>query len=277
MTQRYRMATAALQVHSFKGIYNGAAGTYSCDSGAPGTACVVSVAPNGAYTQTTGTWTFTPELNAMAYQADGTFMSFGWWLRRPNNPDGAYAFEYYADGGPYAQVAGQNANPPTGTATYSGRAAGRYVVQDIGASGVTGGMSGEFTAAATLTANFSALNAAAAPAPTIEGSITGFQGEMGGMSGWEVTLHRQSLADNTAALQAGFTSGQIDPTLPRFDGTTATMGDQTAYGMWRGRFYGNQVTATGANVDRAAPIGVAGTFQADNEAASIAGAFGARR
>ena len=138
-------------------------------------------------------------------------------------------------------------------------------------------MSGEFTAAATLTANFSAQNAQGAAAPTVEGSITGFQGEMGGMSGWEVTLNRQALANDAAALGALFTSGQPDPTLPRFDGATATMGDQTAHGTWTGQFFGNQVTATGANVTRAAPIGVGGTFQADNESASIAGAFGANR
>ena len=279
VTQRYRMATAAALTHSFKGNYNGAAGTYICTVTTAGDPCIVTVAPNGAYTQTQGTWTFTPELNSLAYQGDGTFMSFGWWLRTPNNPDGAYAFEYYADGTAYAptQDAANASTPPRGTATYSGRAAGRYVIQTVEAAGVTGGMSGEFTAAATLTANFSAQDAQGAAAPTVEGSITGFQGEMGAMSGWEVTLHRQALANDAAALGANFTGNQLDPTLPRFNGATATMGDQTAYGSWTGQFFGNQVDATGTNVNRAAPIGVGGTFHADNDAASIAGAFGANR
>ncbi|MCY4547947.1 MAG: hypothetical protein OXC28_06225 [Defluviicoccus sp.] len=274
------MASATVQITTFQGNYNGAGGTYSCDSGTPGQACVVNVAPNGAYTSA-DTWTFTPELNARAYQADATFMSFGWWLRTPRNPDGAYAFEYYADG----QAFVPNATTPTGTATYTGRAAGRYAVQEVDGTGVVDGMSGEFTAAASLTANFSARDIGGMPAPTVEGTISGFQGEMDGMSGWMVTLNQQALANNAAALGASFTSGEIDPTAAGFDGVTAVMGDQTAHGSWTGQFFGNAATvtdpnnggSTATNVLGAAPVGVGGTFQADNESVSIAGAFGARR
>lgn len=273
VTMRYAVSATTNMV-SFRGNYNGAGGTYTCTNAA-GTPCIVTVSPAGAYAQAAGTWTFTPELNARAYQSDATFMSFGWWLRTPASADGAYSYSYYADGGAFVPTA----TVPTGTATYNGRAAGRYVVQEVGAMGVTDGVSGEFIAAATLTANFDAMSTAGLPAPTIQGSISGFQGEMGGMSGWAVALNRQTLADNAAALGAAFTSGQIDPTASRFDGVTATMGDQTAYGSWTGQFFGNQMTVgeVPAAVAGAAPVGVGGTFQADNEAVNIAGAFGARR
>ena len=98
------------------------------------------------------------------------------------------------------------------------------------------------------------------------------------MPGWEVTLHRKSLADLAADFPA---SAQPDPTLPRYDGVTATMGNQTAQGDWTGQFFGNamarQAEGTRGPVVNAQPLGVGGTFQADNDSVSIAGAFGARR
>ena len=275
VTQRYRPPNTTATTLSFRGNYNGAGGTYTCTpTGGANTACVVTVTPSGTYASPDG-WTFTPELNARAYQTDATFMSFGWWLRTPRSADGAYAFEYYANGQPFVA----QTTTPTGTATYTGRAAGRYAMQEVGGTGVVDGMSGEFTAAASLTANFSAMSTGGTPAPTVEGTISGFEGGMDGMSGWLVTLNRQSLGNNATALAAEFTSGQIDPTASGFDGVTAMMGDQTAHGSWTGRFFGNQMTVgeTPAAVNGAAPLGVGGTFQADNEAVSIAGAFGARR
>ena len=66
-----------------------------------------------------------------------------------------------------------------GPATYSGRAAGRYVVQELGTSGVVDGSSGEFTAAASLTATFSPN------ASMISGTVTNFQGDGDAdMSNW---------------------------------------------------------------------------------------------
>ena len=264
---------------SFRGNYNGAGGTYTCDSGTNDQACVVTVTPAGTYASP-DTWTFTPELNARAYAADGTFMTFGWWLRTPQSPDGTYDFEYYVDGTAFVPTT----TAPTGTATYTGRAAGRYVVQEVDGTGVVDGVSGEFTAAASLTANFSALDTGGNPAPTVAGTISGFQGDMDGMSGWLVTLNGQALANNAAALGASFSSSDVDPGSDGFDGATALMGDQTAYGSWTGQFFGNAATiadgdtgTAATSVDGAAPIGIGGTFQADNESVNIAGAFGANR
>ena len=280
VTQQYEPPNATATSLSFRGNYNGAGGTYTCTpTGGANTNCVVTVTPDGTY-GSPDAWTFTPELNARAYAADGTFMTFGWWLRTPQSPDGTYDFEYYVDGTAFAPTT----TAPTGTATYTGRAAGRYVVQEVDGTGVVDGVSGEFTAAASLTANFSALDTGGNPAPTVEGTISGFQGDMDGMSGWLVTLNQQALANNAAALGTAFTSSTIDPTAPGFDGATATMGDQTAHGSWTGQFFGNAATIADSNtgtaatsVDGAAPLGIGGTFQADNESVNIAGAFGANR
>ena len=279
LTQNYRnnadangqQATGAAAVEvRIPGNYNGAGGQYRCTAGP----CSVTVAPSGTYT-VAGTWTFIPELNSTAWIQDGgtaagagggqlgEFMSFGWWLQEPTAQTGAYTFRYYADGTAYNLGAG---NLAVGSATYNGRAAGRYAVQEIDDTGVTGGMTGEFTAAATLTARFSGTTATG----TLEGVINGFQGEHDMVSGWSVTLARQTLTDTTgtSVTSAGTVN---DPTAANFDGATAMMGDETAHGTWTSQFFGQPTQAD------AYPLGVGGTFQADNEAASIAGAFGARR
>ena len=263
------MPSATVQVITLQGNYNGAPGTYSCDSGTPGAACVLTITPTGTYTATTGTWTFTPEDNATAWRNDTEFMSFGWWMQEPNNSDGAYTFMYYADGNAHTPAPGTLA---TGTATYTGRAAGKFVVQDVENEGVTGGEAGMFVAAATLNATFGE----AANANTISGSISGFQSDNANVdvSDWSVTLHRKTLADKAALANEFPAISETNPARATYNGTTATLGDQTLYGDWTGQYFGD---ARPGNDRDAYPLGVGGTFQADNDAASIAGAFGARR
>ena len=228
----------------------------------------MNIAPDGTYTEAVGEWTFTPEVGTTAWRGDQDFISFGWWLQEPNSANGAYTFRYYADGNdPYVAPTGTGTNNiATGSATYTGRASGKYVVQEVGDAGVTGGMAGIFTAAATLTANFSTTT------NTISGSIHDFVGEDGAMSGWEVTLHRKTLGEQTALNGLFPARTQPNPALPRFNGATATMGDQTAHGDWGGQFFGNTT-----RIPNAYPTGVGGTFEADGASASIAGAFGATR
>ena len=257
---------------SIPGNYDGAGGRYECTNS--GAACTVAVTPGGAYTLT-GTWTFVPELNATAWLQDGgsaagtqigEFMSFGWWLQEPTAQTGTYTFRYYADGTPYDPSA--SVNLADGETTYTGRAAGKFVVQEIDDTGVTGGEAGQFTAAASLIADFSGTLAGG----SISGTISGFQSDNANVdvSGWMVTLESQALVE---APGTGLTSTGTnnDPDDSGFDGATAVMGDQTAHGTWASQFFG-QPSKTDAY-----PLGVGGTFQADNEAASIAGAFGARR
>ena len=250
---------------TFRGNFNGAAGTYGCTA-ATGTDCVVTIAPNGTYTAP-DTWSFTPELNATAWRQDQEFMSFGWWLQEPNSSNGTYTFQYYADGNAYTAPPGTII---TGPATYNGRAAGKFVVQEIDDTGVTGGEAGQFTAAATLNASFGAT------ANSISGSISGFQSDNSDVdvSGWVVTLHPKALGAQANLPNAFPAATQTDPTRPGYNGVTAVMGDQTAQGDWAGQYFGDANTG---NTRNAYPLGVGGTFQADNEAASIAGAFGARR
>ena len=267
VVQRFPLPTATATALRRQGNFNGAPGTYICTAASAGTACQVTITPTGTYTETSGTWTFTPELNATAWRNDTEFMSFGWWMQEPNSSDGAYMFQYYADGNAHTPAPGTLA---TGTATYSGRAAGKFVTQEIADGGVTGGEAGMFTAAATLNASFGET------ANAISGRISGFQTDNAGVdvSGWEVTLHRKTLGAKATLANPFPTITETDPTRATFDGVTATMGGQTAHGDWAGQYFGDANTG---NTRNAYPLGVGGTFQADNEVANIAGAFGARR
>ena len=280
VTQNYALntdpgATGSNTHASIPGNYDGAGGRYVCDAG--GSTCSVAVTPGGAYTLT-GTWTFVPELNATAWLQDGgtaagggqigEFMSFGWWLQEPTAQTGVYTFRYYADGTAYQLASGALAE---GSATYNGRAAGKFVVQQIDESGVIDGEAGMFTAAASLTAKFSGTGAQG----TLEGAISGFQSDNADVdvSGWMVTLAPQTLTDTTGTSVTS-TGTENDPTESAFDGATATLGDQTLHGTWGSQFFGQPSPAGSGDKY---PLGVGGVFQADNESASIAGAFGARR
>ena len=175
----------------------------------------MTISPNGTYTPAdSNVWTFVPEFNATAWQQDQEIMSFGWWLQEPNSANGTYTFRYYADGTDYVPTT-PNGTLAAGTATYNGRAAGKYVVQDIGDGGVTGGTASIFTAAATLNATFGTA------ANTISGTVSSFQGEDGSMPGWEVTLGRKALGAETALGNPFAAATQPDPSAPNFNGVTA--------------------------------------------------------
>ena len=140
-----------------------------------------------------------------------------------------------------------------GYATYKGAAAGVYVTKDVSAGLVTGANMGEFTAKATLEANF---GDDVMEAGSIDGSIHDFMDADGAaMAGWGVTLRSANLG--TSATFAGATRGTTGP------GTTGT-------GSWEGTFYG-------PSTDAAAPTGVAGRFDAHLPGAHIVGAYGASK
>ena len=250
------------------GTFDGARGSYMCAAAE----CVVAVAPSGAYTLTTGTWTFAPNEGERAYHEDSEFLQFGWWMSEPTRSTGTYQFATFVDGSDYrATVAATETTGAgvTGDATYTGNAAGRYSVGDD---------AGAFTASASLTAKFGNGTAVG----TISGMISGFQGDAD-MSGWSVELKRITLTDfaaNDATSDApAFTSGNLDQSSSTYDGTIATLGDTMAHGSWSGRFYGNARNADrpGTLSENAQPLAVGGQFDAAGTEASISGAFGARR
>ena len=248
---------------SFPGTFHGVAGTYECTT----PPCMVSTANDGIISSTGGIWTFTPDSDLaggiMIDLPDADHLYFGWWLKEPADSDGTYAFRTFSGGTDPFTVGGKFTSGHTGglrdTASYQGRAAGRYVTKDFTGGVLSGGTAGVFTATASLTAHFGGDDIAVNDQFNIRGSVTAFRDveRNRALEGWSVTLNKVGLAPGSASF--GGTAG---------DTTTATLGGVTGTGTWEGAFFGN------ARADRK-PGAVAGVFDAHLPAAHIAGGFGA--
>ena len=116
----------------------------------------VTVNDKGVFTAITGTWTFKADVDAMVLLPDTDYLNFGWWVKAPDKADGTYTFQTFAGAQGFAEATTISDNME-GTATYKGAAAGVYVLKDVSAGLVTGASNGDFTANATLTADFLAL------------------------------------------------------------------------------------------------------------------------
>ena len=193
------------------------------------------------------------DVDAKVLLPDTEYLNFGWWVKAPDAADGTYTFQTFAGA---SDDLGETmvTTVMMGTATYKGAAAGLYVLKDVSGGEVTGASNGEFTASATLAADF--LDNEDPGFGVISGSITDFvNGAGNSMDGWSVTL-------NNAALSA----------TANFSGTTVgKIGDGSDKGSWDGTFYGT----TSDTDDR--PSDVAGRFDAHLPGAHIAGAYGASR
>ena len=231
----------------FVGTFAGGPGRYSCS----GSACSVTLNDKRMPTAMDGDWVFAPDSAAMVKIPDYDHLYFGWWL--DGREDGSYGFQSFADAVGFPQGAGNVTAPMEGSATYRGAAAGAWVTMDSSGGRVTDADSGEFTAEATLTANFyGALDAGA-----VNGEIGSFR-DMAGrpLDGWRVTLNAAGLTADEASF-AGETVGEVGP------GSSGT-------GSWEGRFHGTDGAETNAR-----PSHVTGRFDLHFPGAHLAGGFGA--
>ena len=230
---------------TFEGTFGGATGDFSCTDGAT---CMVTLNDKGTVTVIAGTWTFDADVDAMVHIADTEYLNFGWWVKAPDAADGKYTFQTFA-GASTLLTPTDVSDAMTGTATYTGAAAGVYVLKDVSGGLVTGASNGDFTASAALTADFLDEDPG-----VINGSITDFVNGAGdSMDGWSVTLNNAALAGTDATSFSGTTLGKI--------------GDGSGPGNWTGTFYGAD--------DEGLPTDVAGRFDAHLPGAHIAGAYGA--
>ena len=190
--------------------------------------------------------------------ADDRHMVFGWWLRK-DKQDGALAFKEVAEGkhtvrgGPAANVS--VTAEMTGTATYTGAAAGMYALKREGQTDE----GGEWTAKATMTADFGD----ATESGTMMGTITEFM--VGGQShNWQVDLKQVAVPDEVAGAEPGDTDWTID-------GVKGTVSS-----WWHGGFNSFKGTPGGANSQ---PTGMHGEFTAHygTEGGHMVGAFGAHK
>ena len=200
-------------------------------------------------------------------------------MRRVGNGSGTWTFRTFH--GPAAggnRSTGREIAALSGPVTYKGTAAGQYsFFQPLG-----GGHShyGEFTANATLTANFTLTGAQGDE--TVSGTLDGFKTLVGeartpvDRSDWVVTLGSKSIVGGIIP-----SAGANATTWLTDDNPTAA----PAAGTWEAAFYSNLpaakrggTTTPAVNEEDATPTGIAGTFEAEyHNVGKMVGAFGAHK
>ncbi len=254
-------------------------GTLTC-----GDSCSITLGADGAVTAISG-YTFTGSraaveaVTAATATENNNYLMFGLWL--DETADGATdTFGAFAFGGTGYAVDVQNA--VTGTATYSGKAAGAHHKTGEGVNWFDGD--------ASLTANFGEIDTNAErgttpPADTTPGTISG-----------EISNIRinggEALSDSIVLRQADLTAGTATFNgNARMGDAMVTPGDLVEYpfnGTWSGSFFGATADDTEtADVDESitAPLAAAGTFGVtrtegtgdDAVTESYVGAFGAHK
>ena len=226
--------------------------------------------------QSGSTWEFTPAPGAMVTVPDQDWMVFGAWATIPDDEaNGEHRVGVFFDG--MDEYVYGDGSALTGSATYSGSAAGVYV--EPGATGL-------FTARAMLTANFTTTT----NPDTLTGRIDNFKntagrylGEdtvanpndpvSGGENDWFVDLDRFGINDAGSTDVDGANNGGVSGSA---DGVTWTGGE------WSAQLYGpGNGTATTPPTMQPQPSGVAGQFRAisgmDSTTRAVVGAFGAER
>ena len=241
------------------GTYDGAMGVYLCNGSSD---CTVTLNADGMITAMSTGWVFTPDEGATSDVADTEYVSYGFWLQRTTDSDGAVTYDEVET---FADATGLDASSGTitGTASYSGGATGVYVhhVYSAGGGSTESSTAGHFTADASLMAYFGQTVAAdlggeGQIAPNMLNSLTGtidnFMLSGGEANDWSVELGVES-------------SGTAITDAAGFSGTAkGGVGDGSLSGTFRGA----------ADM---LPDAMIGEFNAGFSNGAVAGAFGAMK
>ncbi len=278
------------------GSIAGARGTFTCASGSgngpakPADPNICGVTNQNNHFSFNGPWVFTPDSGAQIQLDDAEYMYFGWWARQlnPNNSAGTWTFHTF-----HGPATGGNRSTEaeiarlSGPATYKGVAAGYYsFFQPLDSSSDYG----EFTATATLRANFTETGGSLGGDETVSGTIDNFRtinGNREGRPDWIVTLKQTTITGSRVGTVGGGAGGAgVEalragaPVSWKIEGEAVSAPDA---GEWEAAFYSNLPAAkrggTGAvNQEDATPAGIAGTFEAEyHNVGKMVGAFGAHK
>ena len=237
------------------GTYDGAPGVFKCNSG-----CSSTNDGKGSPNTLGGTWMFTPEKGAMVSKPDANYLYYGWWVSKDNDgePTAASAFTGIV-GDVDGDQAAVNGNSLTGSATYVGKAVGKFAMSNP-LDGTGNG--GHFTADAELKATFGSGATAG-----MTGTIDNFRLNDGSEDpGWGV-----SLARGTWAADGEITAPSEKPTVWSINGNKAP-----ASGTWSGTMYDEMPGGTPDGDGNNIPTTVTGTFASEfSSIGRMVGAFGA--
>ena len=238
----------------FAGMFDGAEGAYACTP-AEGSPCTSSIRYGGGITLAGGEegWRFLPAAAATVPEPDAEYRYFGWWLREAG---GARFIGTFHAGVGTAGDEFQSLVELQGPARYRGPAAGKVVIG--GEAGPA--RAGEFTAMATLTAQFGND----VDPGTVEGVVGGFTVD-GEERPWSVALQPAAIDQNGVIGDDGTYTARTVWTVDSMEGP-ANANART----WQGQFHDAAADSV--------PTAATGTFEAAfGNAHRMIGAFGASR
>ena len=239
---------------SVSGTYDGAQGMYVCTPTA-GSGCTSSIRQGDGFTLSGGGgWKFVPAAGATVEKPDGEWRYFGWWLRDTGESHAIGAFH-----GGAGDAADEFADLPAlqGTVRYRGPAAGKLALEPL----IGEASSGEFTATATLEADFGDGTSAG----TVEGTVDTFMVDGTAMP-WSVELQAVGIGAHGAIGASGTNAALTVWTIGEREGAAPASGAPT----WAGRFH--------AAGDDRVPAVATGMFEAAyGEVGRMIGAFGTTR
>ena len=233
------------------GTFDGAQGAYVCTP-SQRSPCTSSVKHGGGIALAGGGgWSFVPAPGATVAEPDGEYGYFGWWQRASGDTYSIAAF-HAGVGASATEFASLRALQ--GSAAYRGPAVGMYAIPGDDAS------SGEFTATASLVAEFGD----AAALGTVTGTVEGFT--VGGSTvPWSVALGAAGIAGDGTIAASGSDTAR---TVWSIEGTAGTV-PSASPPSWRGSF-------REAGEDQV-PTSATGTFEAAHGEGRMIGAFGTTR
>ena len=240
------------------GSFDGAMGTYTCNTGDGGNDCTVTVDDEGEVTGISTGWIFTPASVADGGTIDvddNDYLHYGVWLMKTAQDDGSDEYNEVQTFAMSSLDAATNVSSVEGTASYKGGAAGVYV-RDVYNSDRTqeSATSGHFTASVNLMAYFGGDDVAVNKKNSIEGTIDNFTLSGGeDASGWGAKVEA-AIANNAA--------------------TGTAKGGGAGDGSFSANFHGDDTNDAGDDIG---PKALVGEFNAEFTNGSVAGGFGARR
>ena len=249
-------SSIALDAVAVLGAFYGRRGEIDCKDSLE---CILRSADSGAtFWIERGELSFTPTESEIP-----DHFHLGYWLNAPETVGGDWSVEPFAIANFYGGTVNSYFNLGTqfaGTASFAGPAVGVYTVDQ--------GVTGQFYAHATLTANWKIPNPATpgtiknGESFVISGAVNNFNSLSSDQHGlyirdWSLTLDRADIA----ALRGSNDEPQNISLSRKFRGgvTTGSGGTASQTGDWTGRFWGldNTVAAGG---ERNEPIAVTGEF-----------------
>jgi hypothetical protein len=265
----------------FDGSFHGVMGEYECTN-----TCTAITNMDGELVTLTGTWTFTPAEVAedadphmvMGVDPDETYVSFGYWLRQSFDDDDKETVGVNTFSGGDAMMSPSDAGElecggiAAGgkcSASYSGKAGGKYVVKTVTARAEVATLyTGQFVADVTLNATFGGDTIALADKDEISGSINGFDDaddDMDRIAHWTVKLGTAETNSNAVADDRAANVGMTN---------NGEMG-----GTWTHAFYSAQTEVADTDPLEATmpPGAVAGEFDAHWTDGHAIGAYGATK